>query len=566
MTKKKQDYSIEIIFLTAITTLIFFAFFSYSKIQNLIGESELVNHTSVVKFQLEKTFVALIETESNRRGYMLTEDSAFFYPLEESATKINLEIDAIDSLTKESPLQQQNVIVLRAAINDRLEILRNNFILWQTLKPTLHSRLKAKALMDDIGKLINKMKNEEDKLLLTRIAAFDKSASVAPIITIGLIASSIIVLILLYFKILRDLKIANALKSNLEQQTNQLFETNKELAFQNKEKEKRAVELVNANKELAFQNEEKDKRAAELVIANKELAFQNEEKEKRAAELIIANKELAFQNEEKEKRAAELVVANKELAFQNEEKEKRAAELVVANKELESFNYISSHDLQEPLRKIRIFASRLIADESPNLSYKGKDYVLRMEDAANRMQALISDLLSYARTISTERKFEFTNLNTIIASVKKDFEDTILEKNAVIEVEDMCEAYIIPFQFRQLMDNIIGNALKFTKPDLPPHIIVKSRIIKGSETTNQKLLPEKKYCHITVTDNGIGFAPEYKDHIFELFKRLHDKEKIKGTGIGLTIVKKIIENHNGLITATSEPNMGATFDIYIPNK
>jgi signal transduction histidine kinase len=189
-----------------------------------------------------------------------------------------------------------------------------------------------------------------------------------------------------------------------------------------------------------------------------------------------------------------------------------------------------------------------------------------MEDAANRMQALISDLLSYARTISTERKFEFTNLNTIIASVKKDFEDTILEKNAVIEVEDMCEAYIIPFQFRQLMDNIIGNALKFTKPDLPPHIIVKSRIIKGSETTNQKLLPEKKYCHITVTDNGIGFAPEYKDHIFELFKRLHDKEKIKGTGIGLTIVKKIIENHNGLITATSEPNMGATFDIYIPNK
>ncbi|MBK9458725.1 MAG: two-component sensor histidine kinase [Sphingobacteriales bacterium] len=355
--------------------------------------------------------------------------------------------------------------------------------------------------MDDIDKLIDKMKSEEDKLLLTRIAAFDKSASVAPIITIGLITSSIIILILLYFKILRDLKIANSLKSNLEQQTNQLFET---------------------------------------------------------------NKELAFQNEEKEKRAAELVIANKELAFQNEEKEKRASELVNVNKELESFNYISSHDLQEPLRKIRTFASRLIADESQNLSYKGKDYVLRMEDAASRMQALIVDLLAYSRTTSTERKFETANLNTIMESVKKDFANTIAEKNAIIEVEQMCDAHIIPFQFRQLMDNIIGNALKFSKPDLPPHIIVKSRIIKGSEINNQKLLPEKEYCHITVTDNGIGFEPQYKDHIFELFKRLHDKEKIKGTGIGLTIVKKIVENHKGLITATSELNKGATFDIYIP--
>lgn len=480
MIKKAQNSNIEIIFLAAITTLIFFAFLSYTKIQNLIDESELINHATVVKFQLEKTFVALIETESNRRGYMLTKDSTFFYPLEESITKINLEIDAIDSLTKDNPLQQQNAIVLRAAINDRLEMLQNNFILWQSSKPTLHSRLKAKVLMDDIGKLIDKMKNEEDKLLLTRIAAFDKSASVAPIITIGLITSSIIILILLYFKILRDLKIANSLKSNLEQQTNELFETNKELAFQNEEKEKRAAELVNVNKEL------------------------------------------------------------------------------------ESFNYISSHDLQEPLRKIRTFASRLIADESQNLSYKGKDYVLRMEDAASRMQALIVDLLAYSRTTSTERKFETANLNTIMESVKKDLADIIAEKNAIIEVEEMCDAHIIPFQFRQLMDNIIGNALKFAKPDLPPHIIVKSRIIKGSEINNQKLLPEKEYCHITVTDNGIGFEQKYQDYIFELFKRLHDKEKIKGTGIGLTIVKKIVANHNGLITATSELNKGATFDIYIP--
>jgi signal transduction histidine kinase len=323
--------------------------------------------------------------------------------------------------------------------------------------------------------------------------------------------------------------------------------------------------LSNVIRELAFQMEEKEKRAAELIIANEELVFQNEEKEKRAAELIIANEELVFQNEEKEKRAAELIIANEELVFQNEEKEKRAAELIIANKELESFTYVSSHDLQEPLRKIQTFASRLIADESKNLSDKGKKYVLRMQDAASRMQALITDLLAYSRTTTSERKFETTDLNTIIESVKKDFTETIAEKNAIIKVNEMCDADIIPFQFRQLMHNIIGNALKFSKPDLPPQILIKSRIIKGSKVNNQNLLSEKEYCHITITDNGIGFEPQYKDHIFELFKRLQDKEKITGTGIGLTIVKKIVENHNGVITATSELNKGATFDIYIPS-
>ena len=323
--------------------------------------------------------------------------------------------------------------------------------------------------------------------------------------------------------------------------------------------------LSDTIKELAFQMEEKEKRAAELVIANNELIFQNEEKEKRAAELITANKELIYQNKEKEKRAAELVIANKELIFQNEEKEKRAAELIIANKELESFTYISSHDLQEPLRKIQVFATRLFADESQNLSDKGKKYVLRMQDAANRMQSLITDLLAYSRTTTSERKFEVTDLNIIIEEVKNDFKEAIAAKQATIEVRDMCNALIIPFQFRQLIHNLIGNALKFSSHDKPPHVLITSSIIKGTQAKDINLFSEKEYCHITITDNGIGFEPKYKDYIFEIFNRLHDKEKIIGTGIGLTIVKKIVDNHKGVITATGELNKGATFDIYIPS-
>jgi signal transduction histidine kinase len=302
----------------------------------------------------------------------------------------------------------------------------------------------------------------------------------------------------------------------------------------------------------------------QIKITNNQLAFRDEEREKHAAELIIANKELAFQIEEKEKRAAELIVANKELAFQNEEKEKRAAELIIANRELLAFTYVSSHDLQEPLRKIQTFVTVILEQEYKNLSEKGKYNFSRIQMAAGRMQQLIEDLLAFSRISTTEHKFEKTDLNVIIEEVKTELKDTIQEKHAVIEVSEICHADIIYFQFRQLMYNLISNALKFSSPGLPPHITIKSRIVKGKKLNIEKLLPEKNYCHITVEDNGIGFEPHFNKRIFEVFQKLHSKEEYAGTGIGLAIVKKIVDNHNGTITANSELMKGARFDIYIP--
>lgn len=242
-------------------------------------------------------------------------------------------------------------------------------------------------------------------------------------------------------------------------------------------------------------------------------------------------------------------------------------ELVNMNKELESFAYISSHDLQEPLRKIQTFTTRLSADEQQGLSEKGKQYIIRIQDAALRMQTLIADLLAYSRTTSTEKIFEKTDLNKIIEEVKEDLKEDIASKHANIEATGFCEANIIQFQFRQLMHNLIGNALKFSNPDIPPHIKIKIEIEKGNDVRTQNfvsLSPQKEYCHISVSDNGIGFEPHYKERIFEMFQRLNDKTKYAGTGIGLAIVKKIVDNHEGIITASSEVNKGATFDIYIP--
>jgi signal transduction histidine kinase len=348
-----------------------------------------------------------------------------------------------------------------------------------------------------------------------------------------------------------------------EKRAAELVIANTELAFQNTEKENRAAELVIANTELIYQNTEKENRAAELVIANTELAFQNTEKENRAAELVIANTELIYQNTEKENRAAELVIANTELAFQNVEKENRAAELLLANKELESFAFISSHDLQEPLRKIQTFSSLILDEDYENLSEKGKYRFDRIRHSALRMQTLIQDLLVYSSTTASDRKFEKCNLNLIVQEVMETLKEELLEKQAVIELVNLGEVTIIPFQFKQLLQNLITNSVKFRKPSETPQIMIKGKYIKYADAPISFPTPVDHY-HIQFSDNGIGFDSDYKDKIFELFQRLHKKEDFEGTGIGLTIVKKIVNNHNGIIFAEAILGKGAQFDIYIP--
>jgi signal transduction histidine kinase len=133
-----------------------------------------------------------------------------------------------------------------------------------------------------------------------------------------------------------------------------------------------------------------------------------------------------------------------------------------------------------------------------------------------------------------------------------------------VDTTELCEANVIPFQFRQLMNNLLGNALKFARPGVPPHIVIKSDIKAGHELEHEKIAADRHYCHIVVMDNGIGFDPQFSQRIFLLFQKLHGRHEYNGTGIGLAIVKKIVENHHGIITASGEPDKGARFDIYIP--
>jgi len=337
-----------------------------------------------------------------------------------------------------------------------------------------------------------------------------------------------------------------------EKRADELIIANKELAFQNKEKEKRAAELIIANKKLAFQNKEKEKRAKELIIANKELAFQNREKEKRADELFHANKELAFQNEEKEKRADELVIANKELAFQNKEKEKRAAELLIANKELEQFTYIASHDLREPLRTVSNYMKVFEEDYSGLLDDNGHKYLHSVNNATKRMSQLIKSLLDFSR-LGHNIKLTLVDCMTLIYDVIADLETMIKTSNVVIEVEQMPELILYETEMRQVFQNLITNSIKFHKKDTPPKIKI------SSEKLNEK-------WKFSVSDNGIGIAPEHFERVFDIFQRLHiNEDEYEGNGIGLANCKKIIQLHQGEIWLNSNIGKGTTVYFTIPN-
>jgi light-regulated signal transduction histidine kinase (bacteriophytochrome) len=220
--------------------------------------------------------------------------------------------------------------------------------------------------------------------------------------------------------------------------------------------------------------------------------------------------------------------------------------------------------------KFKPFATCILLEEEKNLSEKGKDYFERMRQAAKRMQELIEDLLIYSQTKSSERTFEKTDLRTIIDEIKKDHEEDILKKKAMIVIANRCEINIIRFQFRQLIDNLISNSLKFSVPATAPRIKFTSKTMRGRQLSIEnpslagKFSLTTDYCHLTYTDNSIGFDPKYNERVFEVFQRLHNREEFKGTGMGLAICKRIIENHNGIITASGKLNKGVQFDLYIP--
>ncbi len=252
-----------------------------------------------------------------------------------------------------------------------------------------------------------------------------------------------------------------------------------------------------------------------------------------------------------------------QLAELNLALEQKNIALERSNKELTSFSYVASHDLQEPLRKIKTF-SNLILEKEKNLSEEGKDCFGRIIISAGRMQTLIEDLLSFSRTQVFEKTLKPVNLNEVLDEIKLLHSEAINADRLTFRIEPLPVIEAIAFQIQQLFENIISNSIKYSYPDKKIEIDI-TFALSNEETPSSHLLEKnKKYYKISISDNGIGFDQKYADKIFEIFQRLHGKNEYSGTGIGLSICKKIVENHKGIIMAQSEIDKGATFIIYLP--
>ena len=236
------------------------------------------------------------------------------------------------------------------------------------------------------------------------------------------------------------------------------------------------------------------------------------------------------------------------------------------NKDLDNFAFIASHDLHEPLRKIQTFISLIQKEEYENISEKGREFFRRMTASADRMRNLIDNLLSYSRTNTTGQDFEHVSLDELVENASQELSLTIEEKKAVIRHRKLPVLHLHKQQFHQVFVNIISNSLKYTRDDVAPLIQLAAERVKLQEVPGIVDGANKIFYKISISDNGIGFDPEYADKIFLLFQRLHSQSEYTGTGIGLAICKKIVEYHNGIITAEGKPGVGATFNIFIPQE
>lgn len=309
-------------------------------------------------------------------------------------------------------------------------------------------------------------------------------------------------------------------------------------------------------------------RARAITVAYLVLTEEMAERQRTQEELRKAHAELELRVQE---RTAELARINAELQRENLQRQRaedalarQARELARSNRELEHFAHVASHDLQEPLRKILAFGDRLKLKSGSTLSEQSRDYLDRMQSAATRMQTLITDLLTFSRVTTKPRPFVSVDLSAVARTIVSDLEVSIQRVDGTVQVGPLPTINADPVQMGQLLQNLIGNALKFHRHGHPPLVKVWGTLLQDQEDTAGPCASESPQCRIHVEDNGIGFDETYLPQLFQPLQRLVGRGEFEGTGMGLSICKKIVERHGGIITARSHPGHGTTFIITLP--
>lgn len=564
--------------------------FTFKHIKSLSETSKGVKETYTLKSELDQIISNLKDAQTGHRGFLLTHDSLFLSPYNKNLQKIANNLKRLDSLILDNKEQRENLKQLEIDIAQRFETFNKSLavatdeaILSKDLLFLLH---EGEIRMERIRNDVSSMLALENELLIRNQKKNEKALGLTPLFFYGLLILTLVLLLMTYLKMNSDLKVLKENNEDLEvfkKLTKQAeivsnsgtwiwyVENNKfdysDNLFRLLGEEPNAFE---AGLENFFMRVHEDDRQSlgqvfDKMMIDEDLpfvTFRVVHPNGDIRHLKSYGKLLNTHSGEKQLLGVTLDVTEEIHNFKLIEE--RNNELERNNKELSAFNYVASHDLQEPLRKIQTFISRLEVKEKDQLSEYGSLYISRIKSASARMRMLIEDLLQYSRTSKSDAAFTKTNMNMLLEHAQEEIADSIESKNAEITSDDLPTMEVISFQIQQLFINLISNSLKYSKEGVPPIIKITHQEIRSNDVEELKKSLFKYYHKISFIDNGIGFEQTYAENIFVLFNRLHGKSEYWGTGIGLAICKKIVENHRGVILAEGKPNLGATFTIYLP--
>lgn len=617
----------DLLFTGLLVLLLITSLISYDRINSQTETSNLLNTSYRVKSRLNQVLNDLLNAEAGQRRFLLTKKQTFLKTYYGASDKVKNNIDAIKQLLGNETQQQEKTDSLWVLSVRRLNllerVLKNNEANNITSDSLVSFLDEDKIVMDDISNLIAQMIQIEDDLISRRKPQQEHTAFITPLYSLLFSFTAIVIVTIAYFRLRNEIHLRIKAEDN-EATAQRLQLTAKNFAAELEIKvAERTEELKKLNEELTITNNIYAHAEENAAIGSYSWNMQNAEMKYSdnlfrllgyepgefiptfesfltfihpddKAQVIEDGKEtfekqslvehiyriITKQHTIRHMRSSGTFIENETSKLlvgtvQDISKDVLLTETLAAknlelehnNEELESFTYIASHDLQEPLRKIQSFCKLIVAKEGEIfLTDSTRDYFTRIISAAARMQNLINALLSYSNTNKQEIEFKATNLNEVVEEVKNNLSDLFEEKKVIIESSDLPTVQGIQIQFSQLFSNIIHNAVKYSKSDVVPHIKITAAQLSEEEMKADIPGVKGKFWKIAIADNGIGFDQQYEHKIFELFQRLHGRSAYEGTGIGLAICKKIIHNHHGFITATGQTGVGAVFNIYLPSQ
>jgi PAS domain S-box-containing protein len=576
-------------FVVSVVFLFVIAGLSYRQIKSLSEAEKWVIHSHEIRAGLQELLLNIKRAETAQRDYLGTGEIDFLAPYHLSLTKSKKSFETLKELTKDNPEQQQKLEVLNKLISDRIALL--NIALKRQSEVAITDSLRQIILTAHntdaaINKLSDVIVENEQVLLRQREEIHDRENRLSPLTFLIISFFSLQIFIAAFFKIRADINEMKKVNNQLLI-TNETFEHAEQIAGMSNwtwNIESNVLSYsANQYRLLGCEPNEFEPTVESFTafVHPEDRQIITDAGTKVLTESVATPAFFRVIRKDGELRYFKsigkiiednygkkiLIGINLDVTEQHlkdKELEEKIFDLERSNSELSAFNHVASHDLQEPLRKIQTLISRIAEKDSPTLSDKAKEYFQRTQVAANRMQTLINDLLQFSRANKAEKVLVPTDLNLLLENSLQELGILIEETGVVLKFAILPTLNVIPFQIQQLFANLIGNALKYRKADVKPIIKIETKTVAGKELNFPLADASKNYCLVTVSDNGIGFEHQYADTIFTLFQRLHHDVEYSGTGIGLTICKKIVENHKGFISAQSAVGEGAAFSVYLP--